>query len=119
MYSGGMVTGFQHFKLRQAAELNALKLYFLFAAMRDTASNGAQISYDKIVDRSGVRRDAIPAAISFLTVNGLIRVESVRSESARTSQGEAVNFHRYRLTQLGSYRHAGTAGHAEDGGFAP
>jgi hypothetical protein len=114
MYGSGVVAGFQHFKLRQSAELNALKLYFLFAAMRNPESNSAQISFDKIVAHSGVRRDAISAAVSLLAASGLVRVESIRSESARTSQGEAVNFHRYRLAHLDSYRHAGTAKQPDD-----
>ena len=117
MYVGGLVVGFRTFTLRNPAELNALKLYFLFAAMRDTDTNAAQISYDKIVDRTAIRREAIPSALSLLAANGLVRLESVLSESARTSRGEAVAFHRYRLAHLDSYHHAGTAGRAEASGL--
>jgi DNA-binding transcriptional regulator YhcF (GntR family) len=111
-YSGGLLQPFQSFKLRSKVELDALKLYFLFVAMRDNDLNSAQISYDKIVEWAGVRREAVLAAVSLLVVNNLVRVESAVSATARTSRGEAVAFNRYRLTHLDSYNHAGTTGRA-------
>lgn len=112
LYSGGALQAFRNFTLRNKAELDALKLYFLFVAMRDNDLNAAQISYDKIVERTGVRRESIAAGLSLLVVNNLIRVENAISTSAQTSRGEAVVFNRYRLTYLDSYVHAGTAGRA-------
>jgi len=111
-YSGGLLQPFQSFKLRSRAELDALKLYLLFVAMRDNELNAAQISYEKIVEWTDVRREAVPAAVSLLVVNNLVRVENVVSATARTSRGEAVAFNRYRLTHLDSYKHAGTTGRA-------
>ena len=112
LYGGGVLQCFKTFKLRSKVELDALKLYFLFAALRDNDLNAAQVGYDKIEAWTGVRREGIAAAISLLVVSNLIRVENAISTSASTSKGEAVTFNRYRLAHLDSYNHAGTSGRA-------
>lgn len=114
LYGGGALQCFKTFKLRSKVELDALKLYFLFAALRNNDLNAAQVSYDKIEAWTGVRREGIAAAISLLVVNSLVRVENAISPSASTSKGEAVTFNRYRLVHLDSYNHPGTAGRAAD-----
>ncbi|MEO7470248.1 MAG: helix-turn-helix domain-containing protein [Sphingobium limneticum] len=115
LYGGATVRAFQNFTLRHRNELFAMKLYFLFAAFRDNVSNCASISYDRIVERTGVPRDGIKAAISTLIINGLLYVENSPSWDARAATGQSSPiYNRYRLTHLDSYRHAGTSGRGED-----
>ncbi|MBB3879851.1 hypothetical protein [Sphingomonas pseudosanguinis] len=114
LYSGGVVQAFQHLTLRHKNELVALKLYFLFAAMRDNDSNYAHISYDKIIERTGVSRDAIRSGISILASLGLVHIENAPSIGSFSGVSQAM-YNRYRLTHLDSYKHAGTSGRAEIG----
>jgi len=55
----GEVQFFHDLHLRSRTELDALKLYFLFAERRSNASNLALISYDKIVEYTGIDRTAV------------------------------------------------------------
>jgi hypothetical protein len=103
LYDGDRVAAFDHFHLRRDTELNALKLYLLFVAMRNNALNAARIGYDKIREYTGIRQNKITAAISFLTSVGLVYVEAGRSRP-----GERPTAHAYRLVHLDPYRHAGT-----------
>jgi hypothetical protein len=66
LYQAGRIAMFQDFNLRKPAELNALKLYYLFAARRGEDTNLANISYDTIAEYSGLDRNRIKTAISFL-----------------------------------------------------
>jgi DNA-binding transcriptional ArsR family regulator len=103
LYDGNKVAAFDHFHLRRDTELNALKLYFLFVAMRNNALNAARIGYHKIREYTGIRQNKITAALSFLTSVGLVYVESGRSRLA-----ERPTAHAYRLVHLDPYRHPGT-----------
>jgi len=58
-YSGDRIPAFCDFNLRKSVELNALKLYFLFAARRGNDNNLANISYDRITDYTGIERGRI------------------------------------------------------------
>jgi hypothetical protein len=98
---------FDDCNLRKRAELDAIKLYFLFAAFRDNASNFAMISYDKIEKLAGIPREHIKRANSLLAMNGLVHSES---RANKYSQGIAQA---YRLSGIDPYIHAGTQGRRE------
>jgi hypothetical protein len=103
----GQIKFFQDLKKRKAIELNALKLYLLFVARRDRDTNQAHISYDKIEAYTGIARDDIKPAISFLLHAGMIYYEPVQSlaHSGRLS-------HAYRIIGYDSYRNPATTGSA-------
>lgn len=105
MYVGDRIAGFANFGLRSRAELDALKLFFLFAARRDRDTNMANISYDKIEEYTGIQRPKIKPALSLLTLNSFIRVETV--ESTENANGVA---NVYRVVGVEPYRHNGTTG---------
>lgn len=105
----GQVAAFTEFRLRRRAELDALKLYFLFAARRSRQLNMAKISYPKIEEFSGVAENYIRPALTVLGANGLIHVE--RMQSAKSETGVANG---YRLTHLHPYQHMGTIGRRDD-----
>lgn len=109
LYSNGAVAAFSAFRLRQRAELDALKLYFLFASRRDRVSNMAMISYDKIEDYSGVSREHIKRALTILGANNLVHIEHVPSSLSGDGVASA-----YRLVHLHSRRHMGTIGRGLD-----
>jgi DNA-binding transcriptional ArsR family regulator len=109
LYRYGTVAAFSEFRLRLAAELDALKLYFLFASRRDRQTNVAKITYDKIEAYSGVARNSIRRALSVLAANGLVHVEYVRSAMSENGVASA-----YRLAHLDSYRHLGTSNRGAD-----
>lgn len=109
LYSNGVVMAFTSFRLRQRAELDAMKLYFLFASRRDNTSNMAKISYDKIEDYSGVTRDHIKRALTVLGANNLVHVEHVPLAISATGVANA-----YRLVHLSTRRHMGTIGRGMD-----
>ena len=99
------IDAFREFTLRRPAELNALKLYLLFAARRGTDTNLANISFDKITAYSGVDRPRIKQALSVLAVAGLVHVERIPSELSEYGVSNA-----YRLTHLDPHAHMGTRG---------
>jgi len=102
--SGGKeIVAFNNFKLRSKVELNALKLYLIILAFRDNSNGHAAISYDKIYEYTGIPRNSIAAAKSFLIVNNLIQVSAVPSERNKFSTA-----HVYRPTCLEPYKHMGT-----------
>jgi hypothetical protein len=107
MYGAGTIAAFSDFALRRRTELDALKLFLLFVARRGNDTNRANISYDKIVDYSGVERPRIKSAISLLTLNSLIYVEQVQSLEV-----EGAVAHAYRIIGIDSYNHMGTSGRA-------
>lgn len=109
LYRGDRVHAFTEFKLRSRTELDALKLYFLFAARRNNALNMAPISYEKIIEHAGVANDRIRPALNILAVNDLVHTE--RFTSTRAEGGVA---HAYRLTHLDGNRHLGTIGRDSD-----
>jgi DNA-binding transcriptional ArsR family regulator len=114
LYRHDTIAAFTEFRLRLPAELEALKLYFLFASRRDRETNMAKITYDKIEDYSGVARNNIRRALSLLAANGLVHVEYVPS---RTSENGVANA--YRLAHLNTHRHMGTWRRGADEWDAP
>jgi DNA-binding transcriptional ArsR family regulator len=109
LYRNGVITAFSEFRLRLPAELEAMKLYFLFASRRDRRSNLAKITYDTIEDYSGVPRNNVKRAVSLLAASGLVHVERVASLFSDYGVANA-----YRLAHLDSYRHMGTSGRAAE-----
>lgn len=105
LYHNGVVSAFQDFRLRRRAELDALKLYLLFAARRSNDTNLAKIGYDKIESYTGIARPFIRSALSVLGAHGLVQIE--RFDSSISDSGVA---NAYRLSHLDSYRHMGTIG---------
>ena len=99
----GVIEAFRDFKLRQRAELDALKIYFLLIALRDRHSNLAHISYPKIEERSGVRTNFIKPALSLLSVIRLAYVEP-----QPRGPGEIGFSNAYRIANVESRKHAGT-----------
>jgi hypothetical protein len=110
LYRNGSVAAFDHFNLRRPAELNALKLYFLFASRRDRKTNMANISYEKIEEFAGVPRNRIREALSVLAANGLVHIEHTASRIYEQGVANA-----YRLAHLDSSRHMGTTGRRLEG----
>lgn len=109
LYSLGRVQAFIHFHLRSATELNALKLYFLFASRRGRDTNMANISFDKIEEFTGIDRPRIKAATSLLATLSLIYVEHLPSQTNEYGIANA-----YRLACLDPYTHMGTKGRGMD-----
>lgn len=109
LYSNGVISAFTSFSLRKRAELDAMKLYFLFASRRDRNSNMAKISYEKIEEYSGVTREHIKRALTILGANALVHIEHV--PSAISGEGVA---NAYRLVHLNRRRHMGTIGRGMD-----
>jgi hypothetical protein len=80
MYSARGIEAFADFRLRRVAELDVLKLFFLFVARRDNKTNFANIGYGRIEEYTNIKRVRIKTAISFLASFSLVHVEHVRSE---------------------------------------
>jgi hypothetical protein len=108
LHHNGVVRAFTEFRLRRRAELDAMKLYYLFAARRSRQTNPANISYDRIEEYSGVARNHIRGALTVLGANGLVHVERLPSDLSDYGVSNA-----YRLSHLDPYRDMGTTGRAE------
>ncbi len=109
LYRNAAVAAFGDFRLRRPAELEALKLYFLFASRRDRRRNMAMITYAKIEEYSGVARSNIRRALSVLAANNLVHVEQVPSTISENGFANA-----YRLAHLNTRSHMGTLGRRDD-----
>ncbi len=103
MYSSGTIAAFNDFRLRRIAELDALKLFFLFVARRNRNTNVANIGYEKIEEYTRIRRVRIKTAISFLASLSLVYVEHIPSTESRLGISNA-----YRIVGLEPYNHMGT-----------
>lgn len=95
LYRNDVVDAFRDFKLRRRVELDALKLYYLFAARRNNETRLAHIGYEKITEYTGVTANYIKPGVSVLAAQGLIHIEHVRSKESDTGIVNA-----YRLTHL-------------------
>jgi len=104
-YNVEKIPFFDDCNLRQKAELDALKLIFLFASFRDNNSNIAAISYEKIRERTGIPRERIMRSTSVLAANGIAYPE--QRPSSNSEMGVAFG---YRLRGIDNYRHQGTLG---------
>ena len=102
-HSSGNILAFEDFKLRSRAELEALKLFFVFFARRSNDTNMANISYDKIEDYTGIDRKRIKSALSVLTTTNMIHVEQL----PRASGEQGVSY-AYRIAGIDPRVHQGT-----------
>ena len=109
LYSGKVIEAFRHFHLRKKVELNALRLYLLFAVRRGRDTNLANISFEKITEYSGVRAHDIKPATSLLAAVSLAYIERTPSDVSEFGVANA-----YRLVGLDSTRHMGTRGRRMD-----
>jgi len=98
---------FHDFKLRSRVELNALKVYLLILALRNNTKNTAAVSYDKITKYTGVLRNDVRRAVSFLVTLGLVHVDQYSVDVNQYSTSSS-----YRPCFIDSYNHAGTSGKA-------
>lgn len=106
MYSGKhRIAAFADFRLRKAVELDALKLFFLFAARRDNNTNRANISYPTIEEYTAVPVARIKSATSFLASHSLIYIDHVPSQANEHGVANA-----YRVAGIDPRRHMGTLG---------
>lgn len=105
MYSKDMKRApvFHEFHLRSRNELNALKVFFLVVALRDNMKNYATVSYERICDYTGLRRNDVRPALSLLVNKALIHVDSFP-----TGMNEFSSANTYRLVQLETRKHRGT-----------
>jgi hypothetical protein len=109
MYALGSIAAFKEFSLRRVAELDALKLFFLFVAMRSNKANLALIGYDRIHLYTAIHRIRIKTAISFLASLSLVYVEHIPSRESPNGVANA-----YRIVGLSPYNHMGTRGRGMD-----
>ncbi len=100
--------------IRKRAELDALKLLFLFCAFRSESDNRATISYDKIIERTGISRANIKSALALLAAHSLVYTE--HKFSAISDIGIA---NCYRVRGVESNVHRGTRGRTNDSDVAP
>lgn len=103
MYTAGRIRAFDEFTLRRPIELDAMKLFFLFAERRDRKSNAANISYDGIETYTGIARPKIKPAQSLLAALSLVYVESTLSTQSDRGVANA-----YRIVGVESRVHRGT-----------
>ncbi|WP_422008964.1 hypothetical protein [Reyranella sp.] len=116
LYRDGAIVSFQGINLRKRVELDALKLYYLFASRRDRKTGAAVITYQTIEDYSGVPRNNIRAALTWLAAEVLVHIDHVPS---RIGEGHIINA--YRLVHLDNRQHMGTSWRAQllDSGMLP
>jgi hypothetical protein len=69
---GTRFSPFECFKLRNKHELNAMKLYLYYAAIRDAATPYSEASFETICSKTGVAERFIPAANSLLLSSRLL-----------------------------------------------
>lgn len=109
LYANEAMSAFSELQKRKPVELDAMKLYFLFASRRSRDLNMALLTYEAIEDRSGVKRYNIKRALSLLCAMGLIHIEHIPRQ-----YGEPGIASGYRLAHLDSFRHMGTTGRGAD-----
>lgn len=96
---------FQSFKLRSKVELNALKIYLVIVAFRDSQMGYTKLGYEKITLYTAVQRNDIKPALSFLIANDFLQVDS---ESTNLNEFSTANV--YWLRHLEPHKHRGTIG---------
>lgn len=105
LYNGDTIRAFGQIHLRSPAELDAIKIYMLFVARRNWATDWVNLTYDSISEYSGMDRSRIKPALSLLTIWGLIFTDHRPSKNNLNGVTCA-----YRLAHLSPYRHMGTTG---------
>lgn len=90
---------FSHFSSRSRLDLAALKLYLLFLAFRDNATNEAAIAYEKIQGYTGLGRREIRRGVSKLIESELVTLYSGRDTGVHRDDGRYW-FNRYVIRGL-------------------
>lgn len=103
LYASGVMLPFEHWKLRNIDELNALKIYFYLVSARDRQTNYIMSTYPTFERYTGVHVGSVRAAISVLTHSRLVVVER---QSSRFHERKEPNI--YRLVGLDGYTHFAT-----------
>jgi hypothetical protein len=111
---GGRLRAFHGIGVRGKASLDAVKLFLLCLAMRNNASNVAEVGYDVIARRAGIARGDIARAKSLLIAHGLLLIEA-----QPMGYGARTGSHLYRIPQLDRHVHAGTRDYAASRGLDP
>jgi len=99
------IHAFHALRLRSRVELNALKVYLLIVALRNNATNYAFVAYDRIGDYTGINRNDVKPALSWLVTQALIQVDQ-----GATALNQFSTMNMYRLRHLEPYKHRGTSG---------
>lgn len=86
-------------QIRRKTSLHALKLYMLLLTFRDRHTNFAAISYEKVSEYTGMRREEIRVAIQLLISSSLCR--QLKKEEAENA-GEERSHNRYMICGLAS-----------------
>lgn len=105
LYKGETIEFFDECRLRSRTELDALKLLFLFVALRSEDSNLAKVSYDRINYYTGISRENIKRGTSLLATHGIVFTEHAVSEVNEYGVANA-----YRIRGIDSRRNRGTRG---------
>lgn len=97
--SGRQIRFFHACNLRKRVELDALKIYLLLIAFRDTNINHAAIAYPKMTIYTGVDKNRIRHALSLLVANELISVDQLIQRASGEEGPRAINY--YRILGMG------------------
>lgn len=103
LYSSGVMLPFEHWKLRNIDEMNALKIYFYLISARDRQTNYILSTYPTFEKYTGVHVGSVRSAMSVLTHSRLVVVER---QSSRFHEKKEPNI--YRLVGLDGYTHFAT-----------
>lgn len=93
---------FANLSVRNQYTLYAMKLYFVIMERRNTKTNHAAISYEKLEKYSGIPRNRIKMTISTLVSNELIFCDLIKGKAAENRHNI------YRVRGIGNYQHLGT-----------
>lgn len=96
---------FESFKLRSKVELNALKIYLVVVAFRDSQIGYTKLGYEKITQYAAVQRNDIKPALSFLIANDFLQIDT---EATDLNQFSTANV--YWLRHIEPHKHRGTIG---------
>lgn len=93
---------FDKMSIRNKGTLHALKIFLMAVKFRDNQTNYAQFSYDKIEEFAGIPKFEIKKALSALSENNLLVIDSIRSQSNEYRKNI------YRVAGVNNTRHLGT-----------
>lgn len=108
LYTSGRIMAFKDLSLRKIADLDALKVYLLLAALRDDRTDRANVSYDKIAAYTDIDRNRVKSATSVLASWSMLYIDHKPSMTNPYGVANA-----YRLPGIDSYNHEGTTGRAD------
>lgn len=101
LYDGSQFRPFKTWHMRSQVELHAMRLYLLIAARRDTKSNEAFLTYEKIQEMTGMRDNQITSGLSLLSASSMVYVTNHDREGHGMARG-------YRIVGVEPFKHRGT-----------